>query len=209
MAKTGPFEKYGDVYDNWFEEHQDLYKAELETIKKLLPSKKANTLEVGVGSGIFAAPLGIETGVDPSRKMAEKARKRGLNVCLGIAEELPFFDDQFDCVLMVTTICFVDDVLKTLREVFRVLGPGGCLILGFIDKQSQLGKQYESKKQSSRFYQEASFFCSEEMLEYLKSTGFEIASAYQTIVPGNSPDIVLAGYGQGSFVAIKGMKTIY
>jgi SAM-dependent methyltransferase len=53
--------------------------------------------------------------------MASKAGMQGIGVHSGIAEELPFSDDRFDFVLMATTICFVDDVVKYLKEVFRAI----------------------------------------------------------------------------------------
>ena len=129
MPKTEPFEKHSEAYDEWFEKNRDLYEAELEAIRELIPPPEAEGMEVGVGSGKFAAPLGIKIGVEPSEKMAIKARKRGITVYPGIAEDLPFPDGRFDFVLMVTTICFVDDVIKSFVEAFRVLKPGGCIIV--------------------------------------------------------------------------------
>ena len=107
MPKIEPFEKYYNEYDKWFDNHIDFYLAELEVIRRLIPSPRAEGMEVGVGSGKFAAPLGIKIGVEPSQKMASKARIQGIEVHSGIAEELPFPDDHFDFVLMVTTICLL------------------------------------------------------------------------------------------------------
>lgn len=206
MPKIEPFEKYSDEYDKWFDNHIDLYEAELEAIRQLIPPPGAEGMEVGVGSGKFAAPLGIKIGVDPSEKMASKARIQGIDVHSGIAEELPFSDGRFDFVLMVTTICFVDDVVKSLKEVFRVLKIGGFIIVGFVDRESELGKQYSEKKKSSRFYKDATFFSTPEVLRYLKESGFMITKVLQTLIPGELPKSILEGFGKGSFVAIKGMK---
>ena len=109
MPKTEPFELFTDAYEKWFVDNKQIYELELETVKQLLPPK-SHGLEVGVGSGRFAAPLGIKIGVEPSRAMAEIARKRGIEVVVGVAEKLPFKDNSFDFVLLVTTICFVDDM---------------------------------------------------------------------------------------------------
>ena len=70
MPKIEPFEKYSAAYDKWFDNHRDLYAAELEVVRRLIPPARAEGIEVGVGSGKFAAPLGIKIGVEPSKKLA-------------------------------------------------------------------------------------------------------------------------------------------
>ena len=163
-------------------------------------------MEIGVGSGKFAVPLGIKVGVEPSEKMASIARLQGIEVHSGVAEALPFSDERFDFVMMVTTICFVDDVVKSLKEAFRVLKNDGFIIVGFVDKESELGKQYSKKKESSRFYKDATFFSAAEVLSYLKVSGFVISNVLQTLIPGEIPNTIMEGFGRGSFVVIKGIK---
>lgn len=206
MPKTRPFDQYSDEYDAWYDDHSDLYGAELEAIRQLIPSGQAVGLEVGIGTGRFALPLGVRVGVEPSEAMAEKARRRGLEVYPGVAEKLPFADEMFDYILMVTTICFVDDVVISIREARRVLKPSGCLIIGLVDKESELGKQYERIKNEDKFYREATFFSSSEVIEYLSQAGFTDICAKQTMLPGEQASLVAEGYGQGSFVAIRGDK---
>ena len=206
MPKTESFEKHSDAYEEWFEKNRDLYEAELEAVRQLIPFPGAEGMEVGVGSGKFAAPLGIAIGVEPSEKMTIKARKQGINVYPGVAEDLPFPDGRFDFVLMVTTICFVDDVLQSFREVFRVLKPGACIIIGFVDKESKLGRHYSEKREESKFYREATFFSAQEVLKYLEEAGFRPEGIKQTLIPGAPPETILDGFGQGAFVIIKGVK---
>ena len=206
MPKIEPFEKYSNAYDEWFKRNLELYEGELETIRQLLPPPGAEGMEVGVGSGKFAAPLGIKIGVEPSEKMAIKARMQGIDVYPGVAEELPFSDGRFDFVLMVTTICFVDDVIKSFKEAFRVSKINGCIIVGFVDKESELGRQYSDKKEKSRFYKDATFFSTSEVLKYLKEAGFEDLKIRQSLIPGELPDKILEGFGRGAFVVVKGVK---
>jgi len=208
MPKTEPFEKYSDAYDEWFEKNSDPYEMELEVIRRLIPSGGEEGMEVGVGSGKFAAPFGIRIGVEPSERMAIRARAHGIDVYQGIAEELPFPDGRFDFVLMVTTICFVDDIDTSFREVFRVLKPGGCIIVGFVDKESELGRQYADRKEGSRFYKEATFFSTQEVLTHLETAGFEITETRQTLIPGEVPETIVEGFGRGAFVAVKGVKKV-
>jgi len=206
MPKIEPFEKHSAMYDEWFKKNSDLYDAELEAIRLLIPPPGAEGMEVGVGSGKFAAPLGIKIGVEPSDKMAAKARMLGINVYPGVAEGLPFSDGRFDFVLMVTTICFVDDVIKSFREAHRVLKPGGCIIVGFVDKESELGRQYADKRDKSEFYKDATFFSTQEVMGYLKKAGFGIAKIKQTLIPGELQETISDGFGKGAFVVIKGVK---
>ncbi|MGD9368924.1 MAG: class I SAM-dependent methyltransferase [Desulfobacteraceae bacterium] len=206
MPKIEAFEKYSDAYDEWFKKNLEMYEAELEAIRQLLPPPGAQGMEIGVGSGKFAAPLGIKIGVEPSEKMAIKAKRQGIDVYPGVAEALPFADGRFDFALMVTTICFVDDVIKSFREAFRILKPNGCIIVGFVDKESDLGRQYLAKKEKSRFYKDAVFFSASQVLACLREAGFGVIETRQTLIPGKVPEIILEGFGRGAFVVIKGVK---
>ena len=204
MAKTKAFEHYSNEYDEWFEKNSNLYDAELNVIKSMLkPFKFA--LEVGVGTGKFAKPFNISIGVEPCPQMADKAQKLGINVFSSVAEKLPFKDKSFDFVLMVTTVCFVDDVLQSFKEVHRVLKNKGCFIVAYVDKDSELGKQYELKRDKSKFYSEATFYGSNEILNYLKQAGFNFFDIRQTIFK-DDVNLIKEGFGEGSFVAISARK---
>ncbi|ENN95876.1 type 11 methyltransferase [Methanocaldococcus villosus KIN24-T80] len=165
------FDKYYKEYDEWFEKNKEIYLKELNALKKYIPKGKG--LEVGVGTGRFAQPLGIKYGLDPSKNMAKLAEERGVKVYIGYAENMPFEDNSFDFILLNTTLCFLKDVEKALKEIKRVLKPGGYLIIGMIDKNSKLGKIYEAKKDKSKFYKDANFFSLDEVIELLKRFGFK------------------------------------
>jgi hypothetical protein len=60
------FEKYAEDYDRWFDEHREEYLSELARIRRLLPAPGPRSIEMGVGSGRFAASLGVTLGVEPS-----------------------------------------------------------------------------------------------------------------------------------------------
>ncbi len=209
MPKVEPFEKYTSKYEDWFERNKFAYESEIRAIKMLLPKGKSS-LEIGVGSGRFAGPLGIEIGVEPSRKMGKIAQQRGIKVIYAVAENLPFADSQFDSVLMVTTVCFLDDTKAAFREAYRVLKSGGGLVIGFIDKESPVGRLYRVHKNESVFYREATFYSVKEIVSYLKEIGFKDFSFIQTIFNNLSEikeiEPIKEGYGEGSFVVVRAMK---
>ncbi|WP_319507767.1 class I SAM-dependent methyltransferase [uncultured Methanolobus sp.] len=206
MPRIEPFERYTFRYENWFEENKLIYESELRALQANIPPHTRG-LEIGVGSGRFAVPLDIRFGIDPSPKMTHIARRRGMQVLYGVAEKLPFADSSFDLVLMVTTICFLDNVEYAFKEVLRILTPGGCFIIGFIDKNSTLGREYQEKKKENVFYKLATFYSAEEIVSLLKDSGFDDFSFTQTIFK-NLKDIkdlepVIPGHGKGSFVVIR------
>jgi len=205
VPKTAPFEAFSDAYEQWFETHREAYELEVRAVKSLLPPV-GRGLEVGVGSGRFAAPLGIAVGVEPSTQMAARARSRGIRVLKGVAENLPVSNASFDFVLMVTTICFVDDVDASLREALRVLRPGGVIVIGFVDRESELGRAYLQRKNDSRFYRPATFFSTPEVLAHMSRSGFGSFHVRQTLIPGNGEQAIEDGFGRGAFVVARGVK---
>ena len=209
MSRIEPFEKYSKKYEDWFERNEFAYKSEIQAIKELLPQGK-NGIEIGVGSGRFAIPLGIKIGVDPSPRMRKIAQQKGIKVINAVAEDLPFENSQFELVLMVTTICFVDNLNLSFREVYRILKLGGYLIIGFIDKDSSLGKLYQQHKKKNVFYKIATFYSVKEVVYNLNKVGFKEFNFKQTIFRNltkiRSAEPIKEGYGKGSFVVVRAMK---
>ena len=209
MPKISSFEKYAAQYEKWFGENRWVYEAELRAVKAMLPDG-GRGVEIGVGTGRFAEPLGIKLGVEPSRRMSEIAQKRGIRVLDGVAEDLPLGDAGYDYVLMVTTVCFVDDIGKALLEAHRVLSHGGVLIIGFVDRNSMVGQTYLSRQNENVFYRDATFFSVGELVDAMIKAGFIDLAFSQTIFKSLSKttrdEPVKSGHGEGSFVVIRGRK---
>jgi ubiquinone/menaquinone biosynthesis C-methylase UbiE len=207
--KFEAFEKFAEEYDAWYDRFRYVYASELEAIRKNL-RKAPDSLEIGVGSGRFAAPLGIRYGLEPSGCMGRIARRRGVTVVRGEAEYLPFKGCHFSCLLLVTTLCFLDDAQQALKEVWRVLRPGGQLTVGFIDRNSALGISYQKHKQDSTFFKTARFYSAAEVKDLLQTVGFESLRFCQTIFKRldriEKQESIKDGYGEGSFVVVRALK---
>ncbi len=169
------FERFAEEYDRWFEEHRTEYQAELARIRRLFPHPDSRAVEVGVGSGRFAAPLGIPLGIEPSRALGRMARRRGIEVIRGRAESIPIRDESCSSVLMVTVICFLDDPVLAFGELHRILAPKGSLVLGFIEREGEIAQKYLHDAGKHRFLSRARFYSSGEVRELLGRTGFRVA----------------------------------
>jgi SAM-dependent methyltransferase len=165
------FEKYAKDYDRWFDEHRKEYLSELARIRRVFPATGPRSIEIGVGSGRFAAPLGIALGVDPSRALCRMAHLRGIEAIRGKAEALPIRTECCSSVLMVTVICFLDDPEAAFRELHRILIPGGIFILGFIERGGQVARRYLKEEGKHRFLSRARFYSVDEVLTLLSRTG--------------------------------------
>lgn len=206
MIKAASFNKNSSEYDIWYTENQNTYASELKAVECLIP-QGLQGVEIGIGTGRFAKPLGITIGVEPSRPMAEIAKTHGINVLEGVAEQLPIEDCAFDYALMVTAICFFDDVKKAFQEAYRVISKKGFLIVAFIDKESDLGILYEKHKQNNVFYRNATFYSVSEVTNFLSQAGFQSFEYRQTVYSTeNTIHEVKPGYGSGSFVVVKAIK---
>jgi SAM-dependent methyltransferase len=207
MAKTAPFDAHPDRYDDWFDRHDAAYRSERRAIRTLLPDH-GEGMEIGVGTGRFAAPLGLEHGVDPSRAMRKRARERGIEVRAGTAENLPYPDARFDAVLMTTTLCYLDSPATAFSEAKRVLRPDGTFVVAFVDRNRPLGQHYAEKRDDNVFYKPARFHAAPDVVVLFQDTGFGSLRAQQTLFSDpdtmTEPDPVREGYGTGSFVVIRG-----
>lgn len=209
MAKTEPFDHHLAEYEQWFVDHYFVFMSELEAIRMVMPIK-GRGIEIGVGSGLFADALGITEGCDPSSTMRDKAIERGIDAIDCTAENLPYDNESIDYVLMVTTICFVDNAQKSFEEIKRILKPRGEVIIGFVDKNSPVGKSYLKHKEESVFYRNAVFYSTEDVHHILSNISFKIDQTCQTIF-SKLDDVVEIqkteqGSGKGSFVVIKASK---
>lgn len=165
------FEDNAVFYDRWFEENREEYAQELSFIRRYTP-RASPSLEIGAGTGRFAAPLGVDVALEPSRNMARFARYRDVEVVRGLAECLPFHPGTFSLVLMITVDCYLRDMNRSFSEVQRVLATGGFFGVAFIERESPLGEYYRKTREKSRFLSLATFHTRDEIFRSLIRAGF-------------------------------------
>jgi SAM-dependent methyltransferase len=169
-----PFDELASEYDAWFDGYGNLiFFIEAQAFRTLLPYLPKPRLEIGVGSGRFAQALGIETGIDPSTRLVEMARKRGINAFVSRGEHRFFDEESFGTVFLIVTLCFLDSPLAVLKEANRILTPDGKIVLGLVLKESPWGQFYQKKKsEGHRFYRYANFYNCNEVVKLLAQAGF-------------------------------------
>lgn len=109
--------------------------------KELVPMAKGRTLEIGMGSGLnlpFYDPAKIDMvlGLEPMAQLRKMAEKKACELPFDVnfiglsGEKIPLESHCVDTVLVTYTLCTIPDVVKALKEMRRVLKPGGKLIFG-------------------------------------------------------------------------------
>jgi len=160
-------EKIAQSYDHWAETPQGrkAYGLEGELLLRLGElAVGQRVLEVGCGTGAHLAVFlkeGLDvTGVDISPHMLRVARQRlgkGVRLCLGDTENLPFREKTFDCVALITTLEFIQEPGKAVHEALRV--SRGKVLLGVLNKYSFLGiKRRLTAKFRPSIYNRARFY---------------------------------------------------
>jgi SAM-dependent methyltransferase len=135
-----------DRYERWFQTPQGRFafvreKHLLERLTLGWPRRGQRLLEVGCGTGVFLQALwstGFDvSGLDASPLMLAVARERlgdKADLHVGKAEHLPFDDNEYDFVALLTVLEFVDDPGQALREAARVARKG--LLITFLNPAS-------------------------------------------------------------------------
>lgn len=128
MSKFDHFDFFSPIYDRVFGKvsHSEIY--ELASIKP-----QHAVLDVGGGTGRIAVKFTSITDqviiADSAINMIREAQKKGLSAVNATAEQLPFVSAAFDCIIMVDALHHVSDQRQTLDELWRLLKPGGRLII--------------------------------------------------------------------------------
>ena len=106
--------------------------------KKIVPKVSGNVLEIGIGSGLNLPHYNVSnisniTALDPAEELTDIAKKRISELDLDIdvincgAEEIPLESKSFDSILVTYTLCSIENLDDSMREIRRVIKDDGTL----------------------------------------------------------------------------------
>lgn len=201
------FERLWSRYDRWYERNRVIAENELRAVQGL--GLRGRGVEVGVGTGWFASRLGVEYGVDPSTAMLRVARRRGVEAVQGVGEALPLRSGSMDYVLLIVTLCFVDDPAAVVEEAARVARRGGSVAACIVPRDSAWGRYYMERRTESPFYRVARFYTVSEVEDMMREAGLMI-DAYSSVLrfpPWGKPvEEEPEPSPRGGFVCVKAVK---
>ncbi|WP_347838986.1 class I SAM-dependent methyltransferase [uncultured Draconibacterium sp.] len=169
-------EEIAGAYDAYYQtaagkEVDEIEEKLISDALKKVPGGKM--LELGCGTGHWTA-LFVNEGfdvvaTDVSDVMLKEAFAKGLDaeILKADAEALPFKNESFDVLASVTMMEFVNSKEKVLEEVMRVLRPGGWLLLGCLNGNSQLAKNAANDP----VFKNAAFFVPDSLKKALSKFG--------------------------------------
>ena len=154
---------------------------------RLLESARGKVLEIGAGTGanlpLYGPHVEALTVTEPEAPMARRLAKhlreqsKTADLVEASAEHLPLPDGQFDTVVSTLVLCTVPDPPRALREVWRVLKPGGQLL--FIEHvrsdDAKLAKWQDRLNGFNRIVAHGCN-CNRSTVDAIKQTGFTIRS---------------------------------
>ncbi|MCK4332491.1 MAG: class I SAM-dependent methyltransferase [Thermoplasmatales archaeon] len=150
MIKENEVEKYLKFYNSEF--GKEVLKRELEFVESKLKNCK-NVLSIGCGPALLETRLNQLhpemniTGLDNSKEMLKRVSP-SIHVEFGDAQYLKFDDSTFDAVLCVTSLEFIIDYKKSVKEASRVLKNKGLVLILMLNPKSHYFKDEYSDKSS-------------------------------------------------------------
>ena len=137
---------------------------------------ESKLLDVGCGTGWLGAHFSDYAGIDASPSAVEAAQERGLNVQAGdLADPLPFADESFDAAMLKDILEHVDDPAALVREVRRVLMPGGRVFASSPDAQRWVWDDYTHRRP----------FTTKGFRMLFADQGFNVEKVgYESVMPG-------------------------
>jgi ubiquinone/menaquinone biosynthesis C-methylase UbiE len=186
--------------------HKEIYKKTLEVIN---PKNDDTYLEIGFGSGVFIkkymSHVSKIAGIDYSEDMVKLASTINRDLVesgkaefmQGSASSLPWAANEFTVVVAIEVFFFLNEIEKTLKEIFRVLKPEGRLII-------EMGFNMDDGVDHTKYIKKMGLklYSGEEMKKMLKKTGFNdiVIKYYQAF------RVPIKGYVFPKGMIVKGIK---
>ena len=130
---------YQDKVKDWHNKHAKEYTHEIDSRTKMLYNhiKNKTVLNIGSGTGSDTFPLAHKAqeiiGIDFSKEMIKQANLKNKHKNVKFIEaninKMPFRDNTFDIAYSISTLYYIKDLPKALKEIHRVLKPGGKALL--------------------------------------------------------------------------------
>jgi SAM-dependent methyltransferase len=189
MSLRGRF--FASVYD-WFTREAE--EAGLRARRaQLLDHVNGRVLEIGAGTGAnvpFYGPDVALTVAEPEEPMARRLAKRlgelrpQTEIVHAPAEQLPFADAQFDAVVSTLVLCTVADQPRALRELRRVLKPGGQLLfIEHVRSDDPKVARWQDRLNGLNGFIAYGCNCNRATLDAIRAAGFTIASLERSDFP--------------------------
>ena len=183
------------TYDRFSKGTEEAGLAEMR--RNLIAGASGDVLEIGGGTGAnlgyYGAGVESLTVTEPEppmlKRLERKVREQNsqATVLRAPAEDLPFEDASFDTVVSTLVLCGVDDQPRVVRELRRVLRPGGRLI--FIEHvrsdDPRKAKMQDRMNPLNRFM--VCCDCNRPTLDTIRSAGFDVTALEQTELPKAPP----------------------
>jgi ubiquinone/menaquinone biosynthesis C-methylase UbiE len=159
----------------------------------LLAEAGGSVLEIGGGTGANLPHYDgkveslVVTEPEPAmlRRLQQKAREQAplAKVLQAPAEDLPFEDGSFDTVVSTLVLCGVDDQARSLREIRRVLRPGGQLLFLEHVRSDDPGLARFQDRMNWLNRIVVGCDCNRRTLAAIEATGFTVSRLEQTTIP--------------------------
>jgi ubiquinone/menaquinone biosynthesis C-methylase UbiE len=168
--------------------------------QRLLAGASGQVIEIGGGTGtnlpLYGPAVDSLTITEPMRPMLKRLQQRvhdhgpAAKVLRAPAEDLPFDDGTFDVAVSTLVLCGVDDQPRALRELRRVLRPGGRLL--FLEHV-----RYDDPK-DARLQDRLNWLnrlvvccdCNRATLASIEQAGFTVTQVERSRFPGSAPKFV-------------------
>lgn len=228
------FDQYAQKYDAWFLENTNVLYSEVKLVAHCL-REGGNILSIGCGSGLFEMILEkefgivIKDGIEPSEDMAGIARKRGLSVEIGTAEDANIEAGKYDVILYNGCPSYITNLEQSINKSYDALRKGGKIVLIDIPKESSYGLLYNLAKATGTWDHallenvyprnpypielvcQSNWRTTAEKISLLEKAGFSDLEFAQTLTrhpvyTNDSVEEPVEGYDKGDYVAICGYK---